>query len=123
MFRRLRARKITVEADSIKDRPGKQHQTGTHNARTYNADGNVVVTVNKQYPNNDDNPERPKVGSVHHGDSATISSRKNEYTGPALSSRRTRGIYTDNVIVDLSSKDGNGESSTKKKPKKNEKRL
>lgn len=92
---------MIVEADSIKARPGKQHQTNTHNARSYKAAGKVNITIDRQYPNKDANPQRPLAGSELSGRSALISSRNVDYLGPADDAKRTRGIFRDNVITDL----------------------
>ena len=102
LVRRLFARKISVKADSIDERPGKQHQTNMHNAKQHRANGNVIVTVRKQYLNTNDNPDRPKPGSVFFGDSAVISSRVTDHILPARGrSKRFEGVFSDNVIVDI----------------------
>lgn len=102
---RFKARRLIVEADSIKARPGKQHQTNTHNAKSYKATGKVNITVDKQYPNKGANPQRPSVGSRFSGKSALISSRSVDYLGPSDDAKRTRGIFRDNVITDLDPSD------------------
>ena len=119
---RFKARRLIVEADSIKARPGKQHQTNTHNAKSYKAAGKVDVVIDKQYLNRNDNPQRPPAGSKASGRSALISSRNVDYLGPADDAKRTKGIFRDNVIVDLDSSDssdfksnGSEKRSSKKK--------
>lgn len=105
---RFKARRMIVEADSIKARPGKQHQTNTHNAKSYKAAGKVDIVIDRQYPSKDVNPQRPPVGSKLSGKSALISSRNVDYLGPADDAKRTRGIFRDNVITDLDSSDESG---------------
>jgi len=98
----IKARKAEVEADSIvRNKRGKHHQTNTHNAQTHVANKDVEVRVLKQYPNSSGNPERPLAGSTVKGTSATISSRKTAYLGPADKPKRTKGIFEDDVTINI----------------------
>lgn len=101
MIRRLFAHKVVVKADTIRKRPGKQHATNTHNATTYNANGNVVVDIEQQYTNNARSEERPAPGESFYGESAIITARKRHFDGPDDDSRRRKNIYSGNVTIDL----------------------
>lgn len=101
MVRRLFALKAVVKADSIRKRPSKQHATNSHNATTYNANGNVVVDIKQQYVNNTGNEERPSPGESFYGDSAVITARKRHYDGPDDEPRRRKNIFSGNVTIDL----------------------
>lgn len=103
---RFFARKVSVEADSIKEKPGKYHQTGTHNAKKYAASGKVVVTVKDQYIDRSHNPSRPVPGSVFRGDSALVSAREKDHIHPLKDDpSRMEGSFKKNVIVDISGSD------------------
>ncbi len=98
----MKARKAEVEADSVvRNKRGKHHQTNTHNAQTHVANKDVEVRVLKQYPNCSGNPERPPAGSTVKGSSATISSRKTTYLGPADKPKRTKGVFEDDVTINI----------------------
>ena len=109
----IKARKAQIEASSIKKtKTPKLHQTNTHNAQTHVASKKVEVTVVKQYSTKSDNKERPKEGSKYYGNSAIISSRKTNYLGPADNPGRTKGVFEDNVIIDLKAKNNLNNTSS-----------
>ena len=108
----IKARKAQVEADSIvRSITEKHRQTNTHNAQMHIASKNVEVKVVKQYPVHGNNPERPPVGSTIKGRSATISSRKVNHLGPADTPKRTKGVFEDDVTINI--KQANGSAKTK----------
>ena len=116
----IKARKAEVEADSVvKSKTGKHHQTNTHNAQTHIANKDVEVRVLKQYPNCNNNPERPPAGSTVKGTSATISSRKTTYLGPASNPKRTKGVFEDDVTINIKRKSVSSTSRSKQsRPRK-----
>ena len=105
MFRRFLAHKITVEADDIDNISKKYHETKTHNASSYVADGDVKIIVEQQYPNSKEGTDRPDVKTVHTGDRAVFSARKKHYIVPSENNHnRKKGAFSGNVHVNLESK-------------------
>lgn len=106
MFRRFLAHKITVEADDIDNISKKYHETKTHNASPYVADGDVRITIEQQYINTKENIDRPDVKTVHAGDRAVFSARKKHYIVPSEKNHnRKKGAFSGNVHVNLESRD------------------
>ena len=106
MFRRFLAHKVTVEADDIDNVSKKYHETKTHNASSYVADGDVRITIEQQYINTKENIDRPDVKTVHTGDRAIFSARKKHYIVPSEKDHnRKKGAFSGNVHVNLESKD------------------
>ena len=69
------ASKVTIHACGFtKNR--KVRQTDTHHAFETTAKDGVIVSVDKQYPRQDFDFERPPKGTIIEGDSADISARK-----------------------------------------------
>ena len=113
----MKASRAAVEADTIeKGTRTKHHQTNTHNAQTCVARKNVEVKIIKQYPTQVGNTERPPAGSVHYGDSATISSRK-VFDRTSKKTNRKRSIFENDVTIDLKRKTP-ASSQKKAKPRK-----
>ncbi len=106
MFRRFLAHKITVEADDIDNISKKYHETKTHNASSYVADGDVRITIEQQYINTRENIDRPDAKTVHAGDRAVFSARKKHYIVPSEKNHnRKKGAFSGNVHVNLESRD------------------
>ena len=106
MFRRFLAHKITVEADDIDNISKKYHETKTHNASSYVADGDVRITIEQQYINTRENIDRPGAKTVHAGDRAVFSARKKHYIVPSEKNHnRKKGAFSGNVHVNLESRD------------------
>jgi len=97
----IKASKATVEADSITSgNRKKHHQTNTQNAQTRIAKGTVEIEIIKQYPTRTGNYERPRAGSVLHGDTATISARTIRDKVPK-NPKRDRSTFERDVTIDL----------------------
>lgn len=100
--------RIIVKADNIKRSNSKKvHQTGTHNASRYRAEGNVSVTVSQSKQSSDrSSSERPSEGTVFKGDSADIVARKKNHIGPDKDDpKRMKGIFSDNVLFRIRKKE------------------
>lgn len=93
----LEARSATIEADYIGNQQ-KFRRSGVDHASRAVADGNVEVTIDQPFPNTDNNPRRPPVGSILKSDKAEIQSRKltihkPEKKGSRFSATAERGAW------------------------------
>lgn len=73
------AQSIEIEAEKING-PSKIRRTGDHHAGRIEAKQSVKVRIREQYPNTNENPKRPPVGSVLDGDKAIIEARDTNVT-------------------------------------------